>query len=230
VTNDRACGRPTKKGTPCTKAKHYWLEGFEILRADACWRHMDPSFREAAAQREARREAGWQAYLAADPICWHWPIPDDLENWMYPQGEDINDRLSDDALDMLMNNPESRASAILTHWQAGRCAICGRKAHLVEDHDHITGLVRGWLCRGCNTQEGTHGVADSLFGRYRERHPTKMLGLQIRYLDPFTGEYAEPVPDCAQSRAENPWLKLARPKQHDDASGLAARLHPEEEK
>lgn len=49
-------------------------------------------------------------------------------------------------------------------WQDGRCAMCGRgcsldsrsgrHVQLVEDHCHMTGLVRGFLCRSCNSQEG----------------------------------------------------------------------------
>jgi hypothetical protein len=41
----------------------------------------------------------------------------------------------------------------LRDWQCGRCAICGchnRDDRLVLDHDHASGLVRGWLCQGCN--------------------------------------------------------------------------------
>lgn len=36
-----------------------------------------------------------------------------------------------------------------------RCAWCGYdKDRLVRDHCHMTGLIRGLLCSGCNTQEG----------------------------------------------------------------------------
>ena len=39
-------------------------------------------------------------------------------------------------------------------WQDGRCGLCGFEDRLVEDHCHDTGLVRGMLCRSCNTTEG----------------------------------------------------------------------------
>ncbi len=39
--------------------------------------------------------------------------------------------------------------------QGGVCAICGKHPtikRLSVDHDHITGLIRGLLCNGCNTK------------------------------------------------------------------------------
>lgn len=44
--------------------------------------------------------------------------------------------------------------------QGGRCAICrqkpsgGRSPHLVVDHNHDTGRIRGLLCTQCNTALG----------------------------------------------------------------------------
>jgi hypothetical protein len=65
--------------------------------------------------------------------------------------------------------------ALLRTWQAGRCAACGeRYHHLVVDHDHGTGLVRGLLCPGCNTSEGFGG---SFFQPYRDRSPADLLGI-----------------------------------------------------
>lgn len=44
----------------------------------------------------------------------------------------------------------------LWSWQEGRCAMCGYdRERMVRDHCHMTGLVRGLLCSGCNTNEGT---------------------------------------------------------------------------
>ena len=46
--------------------------------------------------------------------------------------------------------------------QGHRCAICKRHADDIEssydplilDHDHATGLLRGWICQRCNTLLG----------------------------------------------------------------------------
>ncbi|HCT77376.1 MAG TPA: hypothetical protein DGT23_12445 [Micromonosporaceae bacterium] len=63
-----------------------------------------------------------------------------------------------------------------------RCGICGlRERRLVDDHDHLTGLRRGLLCRGCNVNEGgqsEHG----LFGMYRRRNPASILGHREFYV------------------------------------------------
>lgn len=52
--------------------------------------------------------------------------------------------------------------------------------------------MRGWLCRSCNTTEGTNREPGTIFARYRERPPAAILDLTIRYLNPVTGEYAQP--------------------------------------
>lgn len=35
----------------------------------------------------------------------------------------------------------------------GRCAVCADETELLLDHDHWTGLVRGFLCPRCNSAE-----------------------------------------------------------------------------
>lgn len=201
---ERSCGRPTKKGTPCTRPLHSWItEGFGFERADGCWRHMSQPYKAAAETRKREDEEAWLAYLYADPICWQWPTRSDFESWTDPREED--ERLTA-RVRQILASPEIRATAFLNHWQNGRCAICGHRRELVEDHDHVTGLVRGYLCRGCNTQEGIYGEPDTLFGKYRDRHPTKMLGLQVRYWDPIRGEYVQPT--CPEAEADK-WTDAA---------------------
>jgi hypothetical protein len=139
--------------------------------------------------------------VTANPLCWYWPTepparsnaeqkfrermelsgctPEEVA--VLWQMELMADRLIDDG------------AGVLAEWQDGRCAICGKARDLVCDHDHETGLVRGWLCQSCNTAEGTHQEPDTIFARYRERPPAAILGITARYLNPVTGEYATPA-------------------------------------
>jgi hypothetical protein len=75
----------------------------------------------------------------------------------------------------------------LVSWQQGRCAICGTRGEpLVEDHDHVTGLIRGLICRSCNNRErsSTHPA----FAMWRSGcTPATLLGYKEVYIDPFTG-------------------------------------------
>lgn len=46
---------------------------------------------------------------------------------------------------------------LLVKLQGGKCPLCGRSFKVVDpvlDHDHITGELRGVLCRNCNAMEG----------------------------------------------------------------------------
>ena len=138
--------------------------------------------------------------MTVNPMCWYWP-PE------RPSEEDARRRFFERAQRdgstpeqaQVLWSLECAADAliggddgILARWQDGRCAICGKVRDLVCDHDHTTGLVRGWLCHSCNTTEGTNREPDTIFARYRECHPAAILGLTIRYLNPVTGEYAQP--------------------------------------
>jgi len=58
--------------------------------------------------------------------------------------------------------------------QGGCCLLCqktinltvaGAKSDYVADHDHITGEIRGVLCRGCNGAEGKVFTAVATWGK-----------------------------------------------------------------
>lgn len=115
---------------------------------------------EEAAYRARRAEPSpfdnWA--LPPEPACWAWPIP------------------TPGAGDPLL---------VLTLWQDDRCAVCGHQdSRLVLDHDHQTALVRGWLCRSCNSSEPHRG---GVFDLYRDRPPAGMLGVEVVYVSAVTG-------------------------------------------
>lgn len=59
--------------------------------------------------------------------------------------------------------PAPAVGADMFDWQNDRCAVCGKSnvtRRLVLDHCHLTGLVRGYLCSSCNSQEGWGGDAE----------------------------------------------------------------------
>jgi hypothetical protein len=141
---------------------------------------------EVRAAERAEMDAAREHLTASAPACWGWEIPD---------RDSVRARL-------LRNGyPEKLAEQqVTTYWEGrrfdefhqGRCAICGqRPARLVTDHDHTSGLVRGYLCRGCNLSEGRSNLP--IMVNYRRRNPATILGFRDVYWGDFTG-FAEPEP------------------------------------
>ena len=74
------------------------------------------------------------------------------------------------------------AYSLLRKWQDYRCAMCGIEGEsLVLDHCHETGLVRGFLCNGCNMTEGREGEDHHYWSIYRKVPPAKILKIKIYY-------------------------------------------------
>jgi hypothetical protein len=71
--------------------------------------------------------------------------------------------------------------------QSGRCAICGtinpgqKHKNFAVDHDHISGAIRGLLCKYCNTGLGAFRDSEKLLSaainyllKYRTSHPEEI--------------------------------------------------------
>ncbi|RRQ81725.1 hypothetical protein CQW44_30750 [Streptomyces griseofuscus] len=121
---------------------------------------------------------------ARDPECWSWDPAIPLGRVADEFGWDL-----EDFTPRFHNRDEQALRIALAAWHGHRCAVCGfRDLRLLEDHDHDTGLTRGLLCRSCNGKE-PHD--NGLFRKYRERSPAQILGINLRYWDPWHG-WAQP--------------------------------------
>jgi hypothetical protein len=128
------------------------------------------------------------------PACWKWKPPADIgavllhetmrQRWLKPGETELAPKYAQ----RLEGQAEWR---LLWDWHKGRCAICGRRRDdnrfLVTDHDHETELIRGLLCRSCNTLEGGGDSRENEFTRYRERPPAVICGVRLVYIDPWGG-------------------------------------------
>lgn len=77
-------------------------------------------------------------------------------------------------------------------WHNGRCAMCGHTSQLVEDHCHVTGMVRGLLCSGCNFSEsGSHHAA--WLAWRAGRNPATLLDVSEEYMPPFGAEATDSI-------------------------------------
>lgn len=168
------CGRETKAGHPCTKA--------HAAHAPACASHLteqEEAERRRAVRTDWERQTGAQdeaRYIEAfdmSPVCASWEPP---------------------------TAPIRR----LGEWHPALCAICGEVERnprgLAEDHCHRSGMVRGYLCRVCNQQEGREGPLARLFQEYRENPPAVIAGWSY----PYVGMFA----DLPWAQAE-PWVITA---------------------
>lgn len=183
------CGRPTSKGTPCRSLRMPEWDMPDDYRAPACGQHATQDGRIEYAHLMAITEDRRRTAMDCSPACWSWPALTEADRERvraenaflakYQDGKILEDILP---------------GATLQAWHAGRCAVCGvRQFNLVEDHDHATGLVRGYLCRGCNVREGVYRYSDvRIWREYRERNPASICGVSIRYWNSYTMEYAKP--------------------------------------
>jgi hypothetical protein len=134
------------------------------------------------------------------PACWSWPVPPlrnltEEVNWLTGRQLELppDERVDRECLEDMYTDPLSLRFAEFHTGERGglefarlRCAICGAaRRRMVADHDHATGMIRGWLCRACNTGEGRRvdPTETMVFDAYRRWHPAAILGVYM----PYTG-------------------------------------------
>ena len=110
-----------------------------------------------------------------NPACWRWKVPTATEVA----------RLREKAVREGLHEPISEEYLrwrLMGEMHKDRCAICGRRTSQPrKDHDHPTGLIRGWLCPSCNTSEGCSRSDGTIYAKYRAIHPALMCGVREVY-------------------------------------------------
>lgn len=112
--------------------------------------------RLAAIRQEIRELLATSNNLERDPACWSWDLP---------------------TLGSL--DSEARQRDALWAWHDGRCGICGGDGASPLDHDHVTGLARGYLCFRCNSHEGRSDRRTDVYARWRACPASAMLGIRL---------------------------------------------------
>jgi hypothetical protein len=204
---DRKCRQQTKSGRPCKITRlavwrGYWTRTL-VYEASGCHVHATPEERAeydriATIERDEAERSLRKFHQSLPLECWSWPVTDE------------HMRRAEQA--RASADPEEArhiAWKLLADWQEHRCAVCGGRSERL-DHDHKTGLVRGWLCHCCNVGEGFADMPGGQFERYRQKNPATILGIEIRYYSPFTG-WAEPEPEIDEDKrlAAHPAYVLA---------------------
>ena len=71
---------------------------------------------------------------------------------------------------------------LLQEMQGGKCAACSKRPADVVDHDHVTNLVRGLLCRPCNHTFGVIGDTVEAAARLLDyaRHGAKRVRAMLK--------------------------------------------------
>lgn len=116
-----------------------------------------------------------------EPACWSWPVLPSLSLEAAIAKDMAATGLPEDVSRMALEGAAGVPGMRLVDFHAGRCAICGRPGAAVEDHDHFTGLVRGYLDLSCNVVEGI-GRRGGRWAAYGDMHPAKILGVEIYYV------------------------------------------------
>lgn len=99
------------------------------------------------------------------------------------------------------------------------CSICGSYLGQFVDHDHRTGLVRGWLCRDCNTrvERCRHPAGECRFADYLTEPP----GAALRLTHP---QHRDRLQTRATRARLSRLLELATVRQDSDVIALAMEL------
>lgn len=123
----------------------------------------------------------------AEPACWSWtvPAPRTAEEYLAAKLAEEADRPAEHqfgrrGLEMMLDGDPSNGRWGEFHDR--RCAVCGIRpvdGHLIDDHCHATGQIRGLLCRSCNPREGASSL--HIFVRYRRIHPAAILDYHVMY-------------------------------------------------
>lgn len=156
--------------------------------------YKDPADRLAAGRRStARRTPAQRAAASARQKAWFAALSPE-------QKAARNARAAAYHAANLRKNPEKyrargrRKNGILDatgEVRTGRCLLCAFEGRLVCDHDHTTGLTRGWLCSRCNgalgklgdTVESLQRAVDYLTAA-RRAHADSVAGLDTACVPP----------------------------------------------